>query len=239
MLEAYSVRALSPIRKIIAARMTEAKRTIPHFRLVADIELDALIDVRQELQKFDTEVKLSLNDLLIKACASALMDAPAINIQWVEGEIHQYSAADISVVTALEDGLSTPIIRSADSKSIWEISREVKALAARAAKNTLKMDEVFGGTFSVSNLGMYGVDQFDAIINPPQCAILAVGRAKPRVLVSPERETRVATVLRVTLSADHRAVDGATAAGFISALRRRIEQPEHFIPRDAKSLARV
>jgi len=224
--EAYVVRTLSPIRRVIAARVTEAKRTIPHFRLAADIEVDALLALRQELQRSDSDTHLSLNDLLIKACGTALMDTPAVNIQWAESEIHQYRTADIAVVTALEDGLSTPIIRNADSKTIWEIAREVRELSARAAKNTLKMAEVFGGSFSISNLGMHGVDQFDAIINPPQCAILAVGCAKPQVVVSPEGEMRIATVMRVTLSVDHRAIDGATAAAFLSALRRRVEQPE-------------
>jgi pyruvate dehydrogenase E2 component (dihydrolipoamide acetyltransferase) len=230
MAEPYTVIPLSPLRKVIAARMTEAKRTIPHFRLTCDLEMDALMGLRKALRERDPDTHPSLNDFLIKACATALMDTPALNIQWVEGQVHQYRTADISVVTALEGGLSTPIIRSANSKTIWEISREVKELAARAAKNALKMDEVFGGSFSISNLGMYDVDQFDAIINPPQCAILAIGSAKPRVVVSPEREMRIATVMRVTLSADHRAIDGATAAAFLSALRHRLKQPEHVLP---------
>jgi pyruvate dehydrogenase E2 component (dihydrolipoamide acetyltransferase) len=231
MAEAYTVTALSPIRKAIAACMTEAKRTIPHFRLVMDIEVDALLDLRRQLRERNPKVNLSLNDLLIKACASALMDLPAINIHWAGTAVHQYRTADISVVTALEGGsLSTPVVRRAESKSIWEISREVKALTARAAKSALKMDEIVGGSFSLSNLGMYGIDQFDAIINPPQCAILAVGVAKPRVVVSAERETRIATVLTATLSCDHRAIDGATGAAFLSALRRRIEQPGHLRP---------
>jgi pyruvate dehydrogenase E2 component (dihydrolipoamide acetyltransferase) len=229
--EAFKIIPLTPIRKAIAARMVEAKRTIPHFHLSSDMELDALIELRKELQEAKPEANPSLNDLLIKACATTLMDAPAINIQWAEKEIHQYRSADISVVTALEGGgLSTPIIRSADSKSIWEISREVKELTARAKQNALKMDEIAGGSFSISNLGMYGIDQFDAIINPPQCAILAVGAAKSRTVVSCERETRVATVLTATLSCDHRAIDGATGAAFLSALRHRIEQPEHLRP---------
>jgi pyruvate dehydrogenase E2 component (dihydrolipoamide acetyltransferase) len=130
------------------------------------------------------------------------------------------------VVIAIDGGLSTPIIRGAESKSVWEISSEVKELSARAAKNRLKLSEIQGGSFSVSNLGMYGVDQFDAIINPPQCAILAVGQAKPRWVVSKEGEARVATVMQVTLSADHRAIDGATAARFLLAWRRRVEEPE-------------
>jgi pyruvate dehydrogenase E2 component (dihydrolipoamide acetyltransferase) len=228
--DAYTVTALSPIRKIIAARMAEAKRTIPHFRLTIDTEVDALLELRKELREHKPDADISLNDLLIKACATALMDVPAINVQWADTVLHQYRAADISVVTAVEGGLSTPIVRSAESKSIWEISREVKELSARAAHNALKMDEIAGGSFSISNLGMYGIRQFDAIINAPQCAILAVGSAKPRVVVSQKRETRIRTVLTVTLSADHRAIDGATGAVFLSALRQRLEQPGHLRP---------
>jgi len=228
--EVYAVKTLSPIRKVIAARMAEATRTIPHFRLVTDIEVDALVNLRKELQGRGPEAHLSLNDLVIKACATALMDVPAINIQWAENEIHQYRTADISVVTAVEGGLVTPIVRRADSKSIWEIACEVKELTRRAAENALKMHEIVGGAFSLSNLGMYDVDQFDAIINPPQCAILAIGRAKLSVVVSQDREIRIATVLRVTLSVDHRAIDGVTAAAFLSALRSRLEQPGDLIP---------
>jgi pyruvate dehydrogenase E2 component (dihydrolipoamide acetyltransferase) len=230
--EGYTVIPLSPIRKVIAARMTEAKQTIPHFRLSVNLEVDALLELRKELQGANPEEKLSLNDLLVKACAMALMDTPGVNVQWAQDEIHQYRAADISVVTAIEGGgLSTPIIRSAESKTVWEISREVKALITRAAQNALRMDEIAGGSFSISNLGRYGVDQFDAIINPPQCAILAIGAAKPRVVVAHARETRIATVLKATLSVDHRAIDGATGAAFLSALRQRVEQPANLWPR--------
>lgn len=231
MAEAYTAMTLSPLRKIIAARMTQAKQTIPHFRVVADIEIDALLQLRAQLQEDCPDAKLSLNDLLVKACATALVDVPAVNIQWAQTEIHQYQSADISVVMALEGGgLVTPIIRRADSKTVWEISRETKELAVRAKCNALKMDEILGGSFSVSNLGMYGIDQFDAIINPPQCAILAVGSAKPRVVVSKNGESQIAMVLKATLSVDHRAIDGAIGASFLAALRERIEQPEHLRP---------
>lgn len=234
LIEAFKTIPLTPMRKAIAARVTEAKRTIPHFRLASDIELDALIELRNELRERQPDVKLSLNDLLIKACATALMDTPAINVRWTETEMHQYPTADISVVIALDGGgVSTPIIRRADSKSIWEIAREVKELSSRAAKNALRMDEVLGGSFTISNLGMYGVDEFDAIINPPQCAILAIGAAKPRVVVSPEREISIAIVLTARMSCDHRAIDGATGARFLSALRHRIELPDHL--RSAKA----
>jgi pyruvate dehydrogenase E2 component (dihydrolipoamide acetyltransferase) len=228
--ETYTVKTLSPMRKMIAARMTEAKRTIPHFRLTAEIEVDALLEARKSLSQLHPGSKPSLNDFLIKACAVALIDTPAINVQWAEGEVRQYHTADISVVTALDDGLSTPIIRRADTKSIWEISCEVKELASRAAKNTLKASEIFGGSFTLSNLGMHGVDQFDAIINLPQCAILAVGAAKPRVVVGASSQMRVATTVLVTLSVDHRVVDGAIGAAFLSALRNRIEQPRSLLP---------
>jgi pyruvate dehydrogenase E2 component (dihydrolipoamide acetyltransferase) len=224
--EAYTVMPLSPIRKVIAARMIEANQTVPHFRLCADIEIDALLGLRAELRDHRPDEKLSLNDFLIKGCAAALMDTPAINIQWVDGAIHRYHTADISVITALEDGISTPILRRAECKSIWEISREVKELTGRAARSLLTVDEVFGGSFSISNLGMYGVDQFDAIINPPQCAILAVGVAKPRLVASPSGETATATVVRVTLSLDHRALDGAIGAAFLSTLRTGLEHPD-------------
>lgn len=214
------------MRKVIAARMTESKRSIPHFRILAEVEIDALLLLREKLRKRIAPDPLSLNDLLIKACATALIVHPAVNVQWVDNEIRQFRTADVSVVIALEDGLSTPIIRGAESKSIGDIAREIRDLSSRAASNALKMDDIVGGSFCLSNLGMYDVDQFDAIINPPQCAILAVGTGKPRVLVSNEQGTRIATVLRITLSVDHRAIDGVAAAKFMSTLKQRLESPE-------------
>jgi pyruvate dehydrogenase E2 component (dihydrolipoamide acetyltransferase) len=206
--------------------MAAAKKTIPHFRLSADIEVDRLLKYRTTLRT-QQESSPTMNDLLIKACAAALMDVPALNVNWADGEIRQYASADISVVVGLEGaGIVTPIVRHAESKTVWEIASEVKELSARAARNALKMHEIVGGSFSISNLGMYGVHQFDAIINAPQCAILAVGSAKPQVTVS-LGEIRIATLMRVTLSMDHRAIDGIAGASFILALRRRLEQPEH------------
>jgi pyruvate dehydrogenase E2 component (dihydrolipoamide acetyltransferase) len=227
MADTYIANPLSPLRKVIAARMVEAKRAIPHFRLAIDVQADALLALRKELRASRPDGELSLNDLLIKACATALRDAPGVNVQWADTEIRQYSSADISVVTAVAGGLSTPIIRAADSKTVWEIAREVRELAARAARNALKMEELFGGSFSISNLGMYGIDEFDAIINPPQCAILAVARARRQVVVAENDEARIATVMRLTLSVDHRAIDGVTGAAFLTALRRCLEQPAH------------
>jgi pyruvate dehydrogenase E2 component (dihydrolipoamide acetyltransferase) len=235
MTEAYSVTPLSPLRKIIAARMVEAKRAIPHFRVGMDVEMDALLQLRRDLRR-GCEPEVSLNDLITKACAAALMAVPEVNIQFADNEIRRYRTADICIVTALEGGgLSTPIIRSAQSKSVREIASEVKSLTARAARNALRMDEIFGGSFSISNLGMYGVDEFDAIINPPQCAILAIARAQPRLIVSAEGVTRVATVLRATLSVDHRALDGAIAARFLAAFRDQVQQPDSLIAEPAAS----
>jgi pyruvate dehydrogenase E2 component (dihydrolipoamide acetyltransferase) len=232
----YAVQPLSPLRKIIAARMTEATRTIPHFRLVTDIEMDALLAAREKLNAAQPQAKVTVNDCLVKGCATALMAHPAVNCQLVGEEIHHYHQADISVIIAVEGGLSTPVIRAANRKSVRDIAAEVKALAARAAHGQLKMSEILGGSFSISNLGGLGVDQFDAIINPPQCAILAVGRAKPRVVVAARGETRVATVLRATLSVDHRAIDGAVAAAFMQTLRNTVGVPSSWLEiEDSKS----
>lgn len=229
MAEPYRVISLSPLRKVIAARMTEAKRTIPHFRLVADIEMDALLKLREQINVEHPERKASINDYLIKACAVALIEHPAVNIQFVEDKIHQYQDADISVVISVESGLATPVIRAANRKSVPEIAQEVKGLSTRAAAKQLRMDEILGGSFSISNLGSYGVDQFDAIINPPQCAILAVGRAKPRLVVSQQGEPCVRTMLRATLSVDHRTIDGATGGLFLASLRAALEQPAELV----------
>lgn len=232
MAEGYSARPLTPLRKVIAARMVHAMQTVPHFRVTAEVDVDRLLGLRTALKQRHQGTGLSVNDLLVKACAASLLDVPAINVQYVDGELRQYHAAEISVVTAIEGGLTTPVIRAANTKSIWQISAEIRALAARAAKNLLTMDEISGGTFSISNLGSYDVDQFDAIINVPQCAILAVGCARPRVVADADRQMRVASTLRLTLSVDHRVLDGAVAATFMTALRARIEQPEFLAEND-------
>ena len=143
------------MRKAIAARMSEATRTIPHFRLVADIQLDELLARRKDLLQQRPSLRLSLNDLLIKACAQALTDVPDVNVQWAEKELHRFNSVDIAIVTALKGGLTTPILRAADSKSVWQIAAEVKELTSRAARNELRMEEIVGGSFSISNLGMY------------------------------------------------------------------------------------
>lgn len=233
MAEAYTAVPLSPLRKAIAARMTEATRTIPHFRVVTEIEIEALLAWRGQINATQPAGNVSINDCLIKACAAALMEHPAVNSQFVSDTIHQYHAADISVVVAVEGGLATPVIRGANRKSVQEIAAEVRALVARAAARQLRMEEITGGSFSISNLGAYGIEQFDAIINPPQCAILAVGRAKRRLVIRDTGESQIATVLRATLSVDHRAIDGAVAAEFLATLRGHLEQPEQMLAASA------
>jgi pyruvate dehydrogenase E2 component (dihydrolipoamide acetyltransferase) len=224
MTEHHTTLPLSPLRKVIAARMSEAMRTIPHFRLVAEIEMDALLATRARANAAGE--KVSVNDCLIKACAIALLMHPDVNCQFVDNVVHRYRDADISVIVAVEGGLAMPIIHRANAKSVLEIAAEVKALSARAAARQLKMREIVGGSFSISNLGSHGIDQFDAIINAPQCAILAVGRARPRVVVSAEGQPRIATLLTATLSVDHRVIDGVVGASFLATLRRTIEQPQ-------------
>jgi len=223
---AFRAVKLSPMRRMIAARMSDANQTIPHFRLVASVEVDRLIALRRAMNDASGD-RVTLNDLLVKACAMALLEVPEVNVQWMETELHHYAHADITVVTAVPGGLTTPIVRGADLKSVLEISREIRTLSERAARHALKMDEILGGSFGISNLGMFGIEQFDAIINPPQCAMLAVGKADPRLVVDDEGAMRIANILRMTLSVDHRAIDGATAAAFMSALRRHLGAPKH------------
>jgi pyruvate dehydrogenase E2 component (dihydrolipoamide acetyltransferase) len=223
--DAYTEVNLSPLRKVIAERMSEAKRTIPHFRLVLDIEMDALLRLRAEANAQQPNDKVTINDCLIKACAIALMTHPELNCQFVENKVHRYHQADISVVVAVNGGISAPVLRKASEKSLLMIAAEMKALTQRASAGQLKMNEIVGGSFSISNLGGYGIDQFDAIINPPQCAILAVGRMKPRPIASIEGQSRIANLLTATLSVDHRVIDGATAAQFMATLREVVERP--------------
>lgn len=222
---AYTTVPLTPLRKIIAARMTEAKKSIPHYRVSVDIDMDNLLALRQQINTGNPEQKLSVNDFVIKACAMALMQWPALNSQFMGDEIHQYTDAEISVVVAVDGGLSTPVLRQANQKSLHSIAAEVKTLATRAAKGQLKMAEISGGSFSISNLGAYGVDQFDAIINPPQVAILAVSAAKQQAVVQ-NGAVQIKSIMRVSLSLDHRAVDGAAGANFLATLRTLLESPE-------------
>ncbi len=220
------VRQATSMRRTIARKLTESKQTIPHYYLTIDCDIGPLSDARAAINS-ELEAdgkKVSLNDLLIKAAAVALRRVPGVNASWVGKEIHYHQVVDISVAVAVEDGLMTPVIRDADRKGIAEIAEEVRDLASRARDRKLSVEEMTNGTFSISNLGMYGIEEFAAVINPPEAAILAVGTVREEPVVEggqvvPGRR------LRFTMSCDHRVVDGAVGAQYMAALKRIIESP--------------
>jgi pyruvate dehydrogenase E2 component (dihydrolipoamide acetyltransferase) len=219
----------SSMRKIIAKRLLESKQNVPHFYLTSHIEIDALLKLRAELNAKSPKdgpsaFKLSVNDLIIKACAVALRRHPNVNSTYTEQDIIQYDDVDISIAVAIPDGLITPIIRKADQLGLAAISAAMKDLGVRAKSGKLKPEEFQGGGFSISNLGMFGIPEFSAIINPPQSAILAVGAGEKRAVVKNDAVT-VATMMTVTLSCDHRVVDGALGAEFLSTLKGILEEP--------------
>ena len=214
---------LSGMRKAIARRLLESKQTIPHFYLTAECNVDKLLALRAEINAAGG-VKVSVNDFVILAVAKAFVDVPEANVTWGDNVIYQHSNVDISVAVSIEGGLVTPVLRDAANKTLSGISAEVRDLAERGRSKRLQQSELEGGSFSISNLGMYDTLEFAAIINPPQSGILAVGAAKDQVVVV-DGEMRVAKVMRVTLSADHRAVDGALAAQWLAAFVKRIENP--------------
>ncbi|WP_284947197.1 pyruvate dehydrogenase complex dihydrolipoamide acetyltransferase [Acidisoma cladoniae] len=219
----------SSMRRVIAKRLTESKQTVPHFYLTMDIELDALLKLRGELNARSSKdgggsFKLSVNDMIIKASALALRRVPKVNASFTEDGVAYYDDVDVSVAVAIPDGLITPIIRRADQKGLATISNEMKDLGLRARAGKLKPEEFQGGGFSVSNLGMFGVKDFQAIINPPQAAILAVGAGEPRPVVK-DGQLAVATVMSATLSVDHRVVDGALGAEWLQAFKAIIQEP--------------
>ncbi|MFC4295182.1 pyruvate dehydrogenase complex dihydrolipoamide acetyltransferase [Novosphingobium tardum] len=222
----YEATKLNNIRKVIARRLTEAKQTIPHIYLTLDVRLDALLKLRGELNKAlePQGVKLSVNDLLIKALAKALVQVPKCNVSFAGEELRTYSRADISVAVAAPSGLITPIIVDAGNKSVSAISTEMKALADKAREGKLQPHEYQGGTASLSNLGMFGIKQFDAVINPPQAMILAVGAGEPRPYVV-DGALAIATVMSATGSFDHRAIDGADGAALMAAFKALVEAP--------------
>jgi pyruvate dehydrogenase E2 component (dihydrolipoamide acetyltransferase) len=226
----YEIVPHETMRKFIAERLTLSKRTIPHFYLAIDCELDALIAARKRLngmapQEGPRAFKLSVNDFIVKAMAMALQTVPAANATWTEQGVLRHRASDIAVAVALEGGgLHTPVIRDAEIKSLSEISNEMRDLAARARSKRLAPHEYQGGSTTISNLGMYGIDRFDAVINPPQASILAVGRAEKRPVVK-EDALKIATMMSVTLSVDHRVIDGALGAELLAAFKAYIEDP--------------
>lgn len=220
------------MRKTIARRLTESKQKVPHFYLNIDVDAGALWALREQINgelaaaahKGEEAEKISLNDLIIRACAAALRRVPECNAQYSEEAILIHRRVDISVAVAVPDGLITPVVRDADKKSVRAIAEEVRALAGRAKDKKLRLDEITDGTFSISNLGMYGIEEFAAVINPPEGAILAVGTVREEPVVRggqvvPGRR------MKVTLSADHRVIDGAVGARFLQALRGYVEQP--------------
>ena len=219
----------SSIRKVIARRLTEAKSTIPHFYVSMDIEIDALIKLMNELNAKSPKegpgaYLITINDLVIKAAAATLRRVPTVNAAWTDDGMVLFDDVDISVAVAIPDGLITPIVRHADQKGLATISREMKDLAGRARAGKLKPEEFQGGGFSISNMGMFGVTEFAAIINPPQAAILAVAAGQKRPVVKNDA-LAIATVMTCTLSVDHRVVDGALGARWLREFKRIVEDP--------------
>jgi pyruvate dehydrogenase E2 component (dihydrolipoamide acetyltransferase) len=235
----YSEKPHSVMRRVIARRLAESKQTVPHFYLSVDCVIDALLNIRGQLNEklaaarpaaaggggqADGVARISINDFVIRAAALALRQVPAANASWSDDAILLWDRVDVSVAVALDDGLITPIIKAADQKGLAQIAAETKDLAERARAGKLKLEEFQGGTFSISNLGMYGIREFAAVINPPQGCILAVGAGEQRPVVR-AGQLAVATVMTCTLSCDHRVVDGAVGAQFLAAFKKMIEDP--------------
>ncbi len=218
---------LDGMRKTIAARLTEAKQSVPHFYLRRDINLDALMAFRADLNKTleSRGVKLSVNDFIIKACALALQQVPEANAVWAGDRTLKFTKSDVAVAVAIEGGLFTPVLRDAEMKSLSALSSEMKDLAKRARDRKLAPQEYQGGSFAISNLGMFGIDNFDAIINPPHSAILAVGAGVPKAIVGKDGQVTVGTIMSVTLSVDHRVIDGALGANLLTAIKDNLENP--------------
>ena len=223
----YTEIPLDGMRKTIAARLTEAKSTIPHFYLRRDIKLDALVAFRAQINKGleSRGVKLSVNDFIIKACANALQSVPAANAVWAGDRVLQLKPSDVAVAVAIDGGLFTPVLKDADKKSLSALSSEMKDLAGRARNKKLAPHEYQGGSFAISNLGMFGIDNFDAVINPPHGAILAVGAGVKKPVIGDDGDITIATVMSVTLSVDHRVIDGALGAELLKAIVDNLENP--------------
>lgn len=221
--ESFEEVPVSQMRKVIARRLGESKHTAPHFYLTMSINMDKAIEARKAMLEF-SPVKISVNDIIIKAVAAALRKNPAANSSWLGDKIRYNHHINIGVAVAIEDGLIVPVVKFADSKSLSHISAEVKELADKAKNKKLQPNEFEGNTFTISNLGMFGIDEFTAIINPPDACILAVGAAKETVVVE-NGQMKVANVMKVTLSCDHRVVDGAVGSAFLKTLKELLENP--------------
>ncbi|KAG0056367.1 pyruvate dehydrogenase complex dihydrolipoamide acetyltransferase component (E2) [Gryganskiella cystojenkinii] len=223
---AYTDIPVTNMRKVIAQRLTESKQTIPHYYVTVEMEMDKVMKLREVLNKqSEDKYKLSVNDFIVKASALALKAVPEANSSWMNDSIRQYHSSDICVATSTPTGLITPIVANAETKGLATISNQVKDLASRARANKLAPHEYQGGTFTISNMGMYGIKHFTAIINPPQSCILAVGATEKRVVPGEDGEVRTASIMAVTLSSDHRTVDGAVAAQFLKSFKGYMENP--------------
>lgn len=224
----YRDEPMSEMRRVIARRLVTSIGPVPHFFLTTEIEMDKVAEMRNSIKSLDPELKVSVNDIIIKVAAAALIEHPQVNASFQEKTIRYYERADIGVAVAIEDGLITPVIRSADRKSLSQIAAEVRELAERARARRLKPEEYTGATFSISNLGMFGITEFTAVINPPEAAILAVGEMKP-VPVVRDGQVTARQIMRVTMSCDHRVIDGATGAKFLQTFKRILENPLYLI----------
>ena len=223
----YSEIALDGMRKVIASRLTEAKQTIPHFYLRRSVQLDNLLKIRSEMNigLINSGIKISVNDFIVKASALALQDVPEANVVWAQDRILQLKASDVAVAVSVEGGLFTPVIQDSENKSLSALSLEMKDLASRARGKKLLPHEYHGGSFAISNLGMMGVENFDAVINPPHGSILAVGAGMKQPVVNANGNLGIATVMSMTLSVDHRAIDGALGAEFLAKISDYLENP--------------
>lgn len=221
----YTDTPLTAMRRTTAARLAQAKQTIPHFYLETTVAADALVAARAQANATRSNQKLSVTDFLVFAAAQALREVPAANAAWVDGAIRAFGDIDIAVAVNTPKGLVTPVIRRCQGKSLGSVSRELRALASRAREGVLAPNEYSGGTFTISNLGMYAVTSITPIVNPPQCAILGVGAIETRPVVSPQGTIAIGQVMQCTLAADHRVIDGATGAEWLTALKRWLEDP--------------
>lgn len=220
----YHDEQMSVMRQTIARRLVTSIGPVPHFFLTTEIEMDRAAEIRRSINEADPELKISINDIIVKVAAFSLMQHPQVNASFQDKAIRYYERADIGVAVAIEDGLITPVVRAANSKPLGEIAAEVREMAARARSRKLQPEEYTGATFSISNLGMMGIDEFTAVINPPEAAILAVGSMTPKAVVR-EGETVVRQMMRVTMSCDHRVIDGATGARFLQTFKKVLENP--------------
>ncbi|MEJ7618231.1 MAG: dihydrolipoamide acetyltransferase family protein, partial [Pyrinomonadaceae bacterium] len=225
---AYRDETISEMRRTIARRLTSSIGPVPHFFLTSEIEMDRAVELRRSLNEINPDVKISINDLIIKVVAVALQQHPQVNASYQDKTIRYYERSDIGVAVAIDDGLITPIVRAADLKSVGAISREVREMAESARGKKLKPEEYIGATFSVSNLGMFGIDEFTAVINPPEAAILAVGAAQAKPVVR-DNQVVIKQMMRVTMSCDHRVVDGASGAKFLQTFKQMMENPLYML----------